>query len=502
MRMQNEQDKLDYPHFALIYIDWAGNLRHEASKSIANSRETILSLGVTDAFLRAVVWSNEAVVSHSLAKQGTITLASTRMPPSGQIRINPHLNRAPNTAEVLRAEGYHSVPVPPVNLIQPAVWPQHQAAQQEIRHRWSRQVTKQQPRPKAWSQKLNMNSQQKTLISIRDKYFLRQYYEKAFQNLQQINCRVLAKAYVKLVEPRKQVHYPYNGRKIVAGRTQQLEPDGTKPPWWPSGVNHREPDHLLKAERIRLLVHILCQLQTSHGITARRLKEADQSIRRQISPANRLEILDEIYQVREEEEKFLEGTNDVNTMVSIVAANLPVALETPVSQGGGSRKRTTIEEISGHKQIQPTENTAIRPIRGINAPQPAFTTCNLPPNLSPGNPWPPSHNQNSYLSQGFPIHPVIDSGASSWMSEQVIRRKRQCVETEPPTTTSLNTTGCNSPILVSSHLFMPEPNEKLQNFQNQGIPTAPQPVTELYGEPTDPSCAFPSYFDASSLCSP
>lgn len=92
-----------------------------------------------------------------------------------------------------------------------------------------------------------MRSNQKALISIRDKDFLHRYYEKVFQNLQQTNCRVLAKAYVKLVEPRKQVNYPYNGRKIVAGRTQQLEPDETKPPWWPSGVSHREPDHLPKA---------------------------------------------------------------------------------------------------------------------------------------------------------------------------------------------------------------------------------------------------------------
>jgi hypothetical protein len=163
------------------------------------------------------------------------------------------------------------------------------------------------------------------MISIRDQDFLRGYYEKVFQNLQQTNCRVIAKAYVKLVEPRKQVNYPYNGRKIVAGRTQQLEPDATKPPWWPAGVSHREPDHLPKAgkeppfschngvlltcqlERIRLLVHILCELRTSHGVTARRLKEAEQSIRRQISPPERLQLLDELYDVREAEEQFQDG---------------------------------------------------------------------------------------------------------------------------------------------------------------------------------------------------
>ena len=84
------------------------------------------------------------------------------------------------------------------------------------------------------------------MIPIIDPNLLRRYYDKAFRNLQQTNCRALAKAYVKLVEPRKQVYFPYNGRKFVAGVTQQFDPEATKPPWWPPGVSHREPDHLLK----------------------------------------------------------------------------------------------------------------------------------------------------------------------------------------------------------------------------------------------------------------
>ena len=104
-----------------------------------------------------------------------------------------------------------------------------------------------QPLKAPWSQGISVLDNRRALISIRDKDFLRRYYERVFQNLQQTNCRVLAKAYIKLVEPRKQVNHPYNGRKVVAGRPQQLDPDDTKPPWWPSGVSHREPDHLPKA---------------------------------------------------------------------------------------------------------------------------------------------------------------------------------------------------------------------------------------------------------------
>jgi hypothetical protein len=61
------------------------------------------------------------------------------------------------------------------------------------------------------------------------------------------------------------------------------------------------------SERVRLLVHILCELRDSRGITVAKLREADQSIRRQISPPDRLGVLDEIYRVREEEESYLDN---------------------------------------------------------------------------------------------------------------------------------------------------------------------------------------------------
>jgi hypothetical protein len=83
-------------------------------------------------------------------------------------------------------------------------------------------------------------------LPIQDPGAMTRVSEKAFENLQQTNCRVLAKAYIKLLEPRKQVNHPYNGRKSVGGITVQLDPEETKPSWWPSQVRHREPDHLLK----------------------------------------------------------------------------------------------------------------------------------------------------------------------------------------------------------------------------------------------------------------
>lgn len=102
----------------------------------------------------------------------------------------------------------------------------------------------------------NMISDEKAMVSVKDRDILALYYMKAFESLQQTNCRILAKAYIKLVEPQKQVNYPYNGRKIVAMAPRQFDPEMTKPPWWPSGVSHREPDHLPKVGRRPVILSV------------------------------------------------------------------------------------------------------------------------------------------------------------------------------------------------------------------------------------------------------
>lgn len=58
---------------------------------------------------------------------------------------------------------------------------------------------------------------------------------------------------------------------------------------------------------MRLLVHILCELKDSHGVTTEKLRDAGQDVRRQITPTSRLRVLDEIYYVRQMEERYLDG---------------------------------------------------------------------------------------------------------------------------------------------------------------------------------------------------
>ncbi|EGD92980.1 hypothetical protein TESG_00542 [Trichophyton tonsurans CBS 112818] len=143
-------------------------------------------------------------------------------------------------------------------------------------------------------------------LEIGNKEKVKVYYESAFKAFQQLNCRQVAKAYIKLIEPRKHVRYPYNGGKGAFG--EKGDPEKTKPDWWPDNVTHREPDHLKKPERIRLLVHIFHQLG---NITTDELEEAGCGAQREIKPRERLDILDEIYKVRRAEESYKRGEIDV-----------------------------------------------------------------------------------------------------------------------------------------------------------------------------------------------
>jgi hypothetical protein len=67
---------------------------------------------------------------------------------------------------------------------------------------------------------------------------LQDWYASKLDMLQQQTCKIVVKAWIKVIEPKKQTKYPYN--KGEAGR----------PGWWPQGVRHREPDHLMKPGKI------------------------------------------------------------------------------------------------------------------------------------------------------------------------------------------------------------------------------------------------------------
>lgn len=68
------------------------------------------------------------------------------------------------------------------------------------------------------------------------------YYTSRFAALQQATCKLVVKAWIKVIEPKKQMKFPYN------------KGEDLKPQWWPEGVRHREPDHLSKTGESKVLI--------------------------------------------------------------------------------------------------------------------------------------------------------------------------------------------------------------------------------------------------------
>jgi hypothetical protein len=76
------------------------------------------------------------------------------------------------------------------------------------------------------------------IVTLGDDAEVEKFYSLRFKNMQQQSCKIMGKAFVKLVERKKQTHYPYTKGESGA------------PPWWPksgdNGVRHKEPNDLLK----------------------------------------------------------------------------------------------------------------------------------------------------------------------------------------------------------------------------------------------------------------
>lgn len=131
-------------------------------------------------------------------------------------------------------------------------------------------------------------------------------YAQRFSNLGQSVCANILKAWIKVVEPKKQTKYPYKDKKGNEGRS---------PPWWPQGMRHVEPDHLHKDERPRLLSSIIQQASTPRGdrspastspenreLTISRLQFATAEIGSSIPPRQHYELR-QIYLIAKEVRK-------------------------------------------------------------------------------------------------------------------------------------------------------------------------------------------------------
>ncbi|KAF3916929.1 hypothetical protein ABW21_db0207131 [Orbilia brochopaga] len=137
-------------------------------------------------------------------------------------------------------------------------------------------------------------------LRIGDTEAVTNYLVSRFVQIQQLDCRALAKSWIKAVEPRKQSHSPYN------------KGDLTRPYWWPARVPHREPDHLLRSHRVEVLVSIL----RSTGIEMAELRAATNGARG--VRTRQKELLSEVCDVVGLERRFSKGQLDQDHIVYVV----------------------------------------------------------------------------------------------------------------------------------------------------------------------------------------
>ncbi|RDW78471.1 hypothetical protein BP5796_06323 [Coleophoma crateriformis] len=162
-------------------------------------------------------------------------------------------------------------------------------------------------------------------LRLDDEEEVRKFYMTRFKDMQQAACKVIGKAFVKLVEPKKQTHFPYT------------KGEDKRPPWWPATVGelkvrHREPDHLLKAERINLLIHILvmiienkCEAVQKANLSVKKLEEVTMEAMSNWfndtdHPANskKRPFLREIFKVARLQERWKRGELDPNSRCSVM----------------------------------------------------------------------------------------------------------------------------------------------------------------------------------------
>ncbi|GAB1197903.1 hypothetical protein APSETT444_007208 [Aspergillus pseudonomiae] len=265
---------LPYTHYAMIYLDNLGRLKVQESSSIRETNGTVFTPDVQDKFLE-ILGAKIGYRRPTIRKYSGMGASLYGYPRPDD--FSRHVKRRKSSFQEHALEPHFPEPVEEV----PA-------------------------------------STSMVGIEIGDTEKILEYYENALKHFQQLNCRQIAKAFIKFIEPRKQVKHPYNGGKPRAGAAsgEKGDPEKTKPEWWPAGVVHKEPDHLRKEQRIRLLIHIVRKLG-KFGITPDKLQEVAHDSKRQLRPTSKIEVLDEVFKVRRMEERYELGEVDANCVVYV-----------------------------------------------------------------------------------------------------------------------------------------------------------------------------------------
>ncbi|PHH82348.1 hypothetical protein CDD83_3297 [Cordyceps sp. RAO-2017] len=201
-------------------------------------------------------------------------------------------------------------------------------------------------------------------IKVGDSEAVWSFYEQRFKNCQQTACKLIAKAWVKAVEPKKQSTHPYTG-------SDEKAPDWWPKPWGPTKddkVRHKEPDHLYKRERVHLLAHILRLVVEPNskqhpdiqklGLNVKKLEETtNESLSAFFmdseTNAKKRPYLNEIFKMARQEERYKNGEIDDSTEVYVMAED-----KLPESYASDNDEAAFVKDEEPHHDLQRSKPAA------------------------------------------------------------------------------------------------------------------------------------------------
>ncbi|KAJ2982732.1 hypothetical protein NUW58_g6380 [Xylaria curta] len=218
-------------------------------------------------------------------------------------------------------------------------------------------------------------------IKIGDSDAVYAFYDHRLKCCQQTACKLIAKAWVKAVAPKKQSTHPYT------------RGDKTRPDWWPKTycrfgedtykeLRHKEPDHL---ERVYLLCHILRLLvepqhKQHHAIRKVNLDldglelvtfEALSSwLSDKDAPANanKRSLLKDIFNIARKEAQYKDGELDGDTEVFVMPVSSDEARKAAASDTDDEDDidRTFTPASSGTSSVEPNGPQIMMPQAQVN----------------------------------------------------------------------------------------------------------------------------------------
>lgn len=291
------------------------------------------------------------------------------------------------------------------------------------------------------------------------------FLELRFSQLQQGMCKTVAKAWIKVIEPKKQTRCPYN------------KGEEGKPDWWPEGVRHKEPDHLMKPERHELLLTIL----RSSKIKVSRLQLATAEVVALIK-ADKVSLLMDVYRIAREEEKMREEGQETDKECKIQVSTLEgwseedqCAIATEKGEGEESttnpEQRAEAEESTGNSrkrssvQIGRSSSTSA----AFRSKRQNVATSNEGPYVF-GSSFKPAE-QNSQIPT-VPRRP--HNTAQTWLLHEGTRNgiKRTSVSSHtlsgnPSATIAAANANANSNVSFQNHTWQQQYQQQMQNQQRQ-----------------------------------